>query len=214
MSNKLIHKYYIMHTRRNKSQRHIQFIAGLAVGLLIGLFPFTAIAQQMDMSGSPLNDYLKQAAQNNPELQADYNQYLAALEQVPQVTTLPDPEVSFGYFINPIETRVGPQQARFGLTQMFPWFGTLGSRGDVAIQKARAAFEAFRESRNSLFFEVHKTWYNLYEIEESIRIMQENIDILETYESISTRRYETGAVGQADILLVPIEKEDLKTNLA
>lgn len=192
----------------------MQLFSWLTVSLLIWLYPFTSMGQQLDEPDSSLNSYLQQAAQNNPGLQAEYQQYLAGLEQVPQVTTLPDPEVSFGYFINPIETRVGPQQARFGLTQMFPWFGTLGSRGNVATQKAKAAFEAFRESRNSLFFEVHKTWYNLYEIEESIRIIQENIDILETYESIATSRYETGEVSQADILLVQIEKEDLRTKLA
>lgn len=191
--------------------RHLRWL----VVVMLWLHPFNLAGQQVaDDASGLLTGYLMQAARNNPGLQADYQQYLAALQQVPQVSALPDPEVSFGYFINPIETRVGPQQARFGLTQMFPWFGTLGTRGDAAAQKARAAFETFRESRNQLFYQVHERWYHLYEIEQSIGIMQEHIGILDTYESIATSRYETGQVGQADILLVQIEKEDIRTKLA
>ena len=181
--------------------------------LLFIVFPVTLMAQQPDSTESQLDHYLVVAAENNPSLKAEYQKYLSALETVPQVHALPDPELSFGYFINPIETRVGPQQARFGLTQMFPWFGTLGTRGDAATEMAKAGFEGFREARNRLFFEVQKKWYRLYHIDQSIRIMQENISILETFESLAMRRYEAGQVGQVDVLRVQIEKEDLKTRL-
>lgn len=180
--------------------------------LLVGL-PLLGIAQQPDSTHSPIDRYLEQAAQNNPGLNAQFQQYLSALQQVPQVNTLPDPELSFGYFISPIETRLGPQQARFGLTQMFPWFGTLGAKGQAASQMAKAKFEAFQNARNQLFYRVQKQWYELYQIDQSIRILQENIEILETFESLATQRYENDQVGQVDVLRVQIEKEDLKTHL-
>ncbi len=181
--------------------------------LLVTILPPITMAQQSDTTASQLNRYLSQAAENNPSLKAEYRGYLSALENVPQVTSLPDPELSFGYFISPIETRVGPQQARFGLTQMFPWFGTLGAKGDAAAAMARARFEGFQEVRNKLFYDVQKQWYRLYHIDQSLRIMQENISILETFESLAIRRYEAGQVGQVDVLRVQIEKEDLKTRL-
>lgn len=180
--------------------------------LLVGL-PLLGIAQQPDSIHSGVNQYLQQAAQNNPELKAQYQQYLSSLQQVPQVNRLPDPELSFGYFISPIETRVGPQQARFGLTQMFPWFGTLGAKGQAASQMAKAKFEEFQDRRNQLFYQVHKQWYKLYQIGQSIQILQENIEILETFELLATQRYESNQVGQVDVLRVQIEKEDLKTRL-
>ncbi|MDX1585673.1 MAG: TolC family protein [Balneolaceae bacterium] len=168
-------------------------------------------AQETENIPSPLDQYLLQAAENNPSLRADYQNYLSGLEKVPQVKTLPDPELSFGYFISPIETRVGPQQARFGLTQMFPWFGTLNARGDAAAKMAQARFESFQEARNRLFYEVQKKWYRLYHIDQNIDILRENVSILETFESLAIRRYEAGQVGQVDVLRVQIEKEDLKT---
>lgn len=177
------------------------------------LLPLCGLAQQPDTTRPPIEHYLQQAAENNPKLKAQYHQYLAALEEVPQVTALPDPELSFGYFIQAIETRVGPQQARFGLTQMFPWFGTLDKRGKILSDKARAKFEAFQESRNQLFRDVQKKWYQLYHLEQSIRILEENVSILETFESLAMRRYESGQVGQVDVLRAQIEKEDLKSRL-
>ncbi|NQV01140.1 MAG: TolC family protein, partial [Bacteroidia bacterium] len=59
-----------------------------------------------------LESYLQEAAKHNPELKSRFNEYMAALEKVPQVGTLPDPTIAFGYFIMPVETRIGPQRAR------------------------------------------------------------------------------------------------------
>lgn len=191
----------------------LPFLQGVMAVLMFIVFPITSMAQQPDSTGTQMEQYLLQAAENNPSLKAEYRRYLSALENEPQVTALPDPELSFGYFIIPIETRVGPQQARFGLSQMFPWFGTLDARGDAASEMARARFEGFLEARNKLFFNVQKQWYRLYLIDQSIRIMQENINILETFESLAIRRYEAGQVAQVDVLRVQIEKEDLKTRL-
>jgi outer membrane protein TolC len=73
--------------------------------IIIILIPAIGFSQ-----GIP-EQYLTTAANNNPELKASFNEYMAALEKVPQVKSLPDPRFAFGYFIQPVETRVGPQQA-------------------------------------------------------------------------------------------------------
>jgi outer membrane protein TolC len=78
---------------------------------------------------------------------------------------------------------------------------------------AKAKFEAFQDQRNKLFYEVQKKWYQLYRLDQTIDILQENIEILETFESVTLQKYETDQVGQADVLRVQIEKEDLKTRL-
>jgi outer membrane protein TolC len=79
---------------------------------------------------------------------------------------------------------------------------------------AKARFETFQESRYSLFFNIKKTWYRLYLIDQSIQITRKNIDILETFESLATSRYETAQASQVDILRVQIEKEDLNVREA
>lgn len=161
-----------------------------------------------------LDDYFKLAAKSNPGLQAKYLEYEAALQKVPQVNSLADPTLSFGYFISPVETRVGPQQARFSLAQMFPWFGTLKAQGDAAALMAEAKYQSFIDARNKLYFQVASAYYPLYELNEWIKIEQENISILKSFKAIATGKFENGTGSMVDALRVDIMLKDAETNLS
>ncbi|MDR9407648.1 MAG: TolC family protein [Balneolaceae bacterium] len=174
---------------------------------LIMAMPFLLNAQSIE-------DYQKIAAENNPEVRSAFHQYLASLEEPDQMGVLPDPEIAFAYFISPIETRLGPQQARISLTQMFPWFGTLGDKREIASIQTKAHFETFRETRNRVFYQTEKAFLDLYELDRSIEIAKENLEILNSLVEISLRRYETNQATQVDVLRAQIEQEDLKTQLA
>ncbi|MDX1672911.1 MAG: TolC family protein [Balneolaceae bacterium] len=180
--------------------------------LITTLFLFAAVS--LPARSQDLNRYIERAAEHNPELKASFHRYLASLEKLPQVNTLPDPELAFGYFVSPIETRVGPQQARLGLTQMFPWFGTLETRRDKASYTAKMQFEQFQEVRNRVYYRVKDTWYRLFETRRAIDIIDENIAILESFESLTLQRLETAQASQVDVLRVQIELEELRTRRA
>ena len=160
-----------------------------------------------------LQSYQQEAAQNNPELKASFNRYLSVLEDRPQLGTLPDPEVAFAYFISPVETRVGPQRARISVTQMFPWFGSLADKQSVSDANAKAQFEQFREQRNRMFYQMEMIWSDLYEVDENIRIAEENLSIINTLLEVSLSRYENGLTSQVDVLRAQIEQEELKTQI-
>ncbi|HNP16917.1 MAG TPA: TolC family protein [Fulvivirga sp.] len=161
-----------------------------------------------------LDDYFKIAAENNPGLQAKYKEFEAAIQKVEQVNTLPDPNFSFGYFISPVETRVGPQRARFSLTQMFPWFGTLKAQGDAAALMAEAKYQSFLDARNRLYYQVAAAYYPLYELNQWKEIERENIEILESYKTIANKKFENGAGTMVDFLRVDIMLKDATTNLS
>lgn len=163
--------------------------------------------------GETLDDYFRIAAENNPGLQAKYKAYEAALQKVPQVSSLPDPTFSFGYFISNVETRVGPQRAKFSLTQMFPWFGTLSAQGEAAALAAEAKLQAFINARNKLYYRVAAAYYPLYELKRLREIERENIRILETYKSIATEKFKNGSGSMVDALRVDITLKDARTNL-
>jgi cobalt-zinc-cadmium efflux system outer membrane protein len=175
----------------------------LIIGLLIGV---TLHAQNLD-------DYYKLAAENNPGLKSQYAQFEAAMQKVSQVNSLPDPTLSFGYFISPVETRVGPQQAKFSLTQMFPWFGTLSSQGNAATLMAEAKYQSFLDARNMLFYQVASAYYPLFEQKGSIKIVQENVDILEAYKTISNSKFKNGSGSLVDVLRVDILLKESQTDL-
>ena len=144
-----------------------------------------------------LNEYLHLAAENNPEVKASFYDYLAAMEKIPQVGSLPDPELSLGFFIQPMDRLMGRQQADIRLMQMFPWFGMLSTRKDEAGKMAQAKYEVFQDTKNNLFFQVKNTWYQMCRLEEEIRITEENLKILQTYERLALVRFQGAGVGSS-----------------
>lgn len=161
-----------------------------------------------------LEEYLTMAAENSPLLKAKFNDYLAALETVPQVGALPDPQLAFGYFIQPVQTRVGPQEIRISATQMFPWFGTLNARKNVAIQTAKAKYELFEETKAKLYDEVRRTYYNLYFNQKAVSIVGENIEILQRFQKLAVIKVETGKISSVDEFRIEMEMGDLENQLA
>lgn len=165
-------------------------------------------------SQSVLDNYLKIAAENNPGLKASFSEYMAAMQKVPQVGTLPDPKAVFGYFIQSPETRVGPQRATFNLSQSFPWFGLLSAKEDVATDMAKAKYEAFENTKSNLFFEVKTAYYNYYFIEKAIQITKDNVEILQVFKRLSLVKIEAGKASIVDELRVELELNDLENQLA
>ena len=177
--------------------------------IIIALILFGGLGSQ----AQTLDEYFKIAAGNNPGLLSQYREFEAALQKVPQVSSLPDPSISFGYFVSPVETRVGPQQARFSLTQMFPWFGTLKAQGDAATLMAEAKYQSFLDAKNKLYFDVSAAYFPLYELREWMKIEERNIAILESYKTISNSKFKNGNGTLVDVLRVDIMLKEAKTTL-
>ena len=163
----------------------------------------SSLPELSDASG--LSDYLGYAALNNPELEAAFNRFKAALEEVPQVTALPDPRFNYKYYIEEVETRVGPQRQGLSISQMFPWFGKLKLRGDVAAQVANAAGQRYEEVKLRLFFEVKNAYYEYYYLARSIAITKENIDLVTHLESVARSRYATAGGNHPDVIRAQVE---------
>ncbi len=166
------------------------------------------------LNAQTLDDYFKVAAESNPGLQAKYKNVEAALQRVAQVSSLPDPNLSFGYFLSPVETRVGPQRARFSLTQMFPWFGTLKVQENEATLLAEAKYQKFLDARNELYYQVSAAYYPLYELKIFTSIEQENLNVLSSYKDIATVKFQNGKGAMVDVLRADIMLNDASTNLS
>ncbi|MEK6479331.1 TolC family protein [Catalinimonas sp. 4WD22] len=185
----------------------------LSITIYFLLFLLISVILSVEVKSQSLSAYMKVAAENNPGLKAKYQEYLSALERSPQVGALPDPRLSFGYFINPVQTRAGDQVARISLEQMLPWFGTLNARKDAATQEAKVRFEEFMQLRNELYFDIKKAYFQLYNIQQDIRLSKENIEILKSYERIATQKYENDLGTMVDILRVQMQIRNERNKL-
>lgn len=177
----------------------------------IGIFLLSLdVKAQKEVS---LKQYFILAAEHNPHLKGLFSQYLAALEQVTQVGSLPDPQVSFGYFILPIETRVGAQKANFSLNQMFPWFGTLEAHEQVAAEKAKIKLHMFNIGKMELYRDIGILYNELYYLHRAIEITAENLKLLESFKGLAEVYFESGKSGFSSVLQVEMEEEELQNEL-
>lgn len=164
----------------------------LAVALLAGAFN-TSQAQLPDS----LQHYMSIAAANNPGVMQKYYEYQASLQKVPQVGALPDPELTAGIFLSPMELMEGKQLAEFSLMQMFPWFGVLKNAKDEMSLMAMANYESLNDAKLALFYDVSRSWYALYLSRENIRISERNMDILHTVERLALTRFTHARAGNS-----------------
>lgn len=166
-----------------------------------------------NVKAQSINDYYTIAAENNPELKAKYKEFEAAMQKIPQVSALSDPNFSLGYYVSPINKNIGTQNIRLSLSQMFPWFGTLKAQKNVATLLAESKYQVFLDSKNQLFSQVATVYYPLYELLKLKEIEQENIKILESYKKIANAKFENGKGSLIDVLRVDIMIKDAETNL-
>ena len=167
----------------------------LTISIYFNLFLCISVYSQTDS----LLQYLEIAAGNNPTVQQRYAEYEAALQKVPQVGSLPDPELSLGVFLSPMELLGGNQLADIRLMQMFPWFGVLKNAKDETSLMAKAKFETFRDAKLEVYYNVQRTWYELNKIKQNIRISENNIDLLQSIERLAIVRFRAGPVGTSSI---------------
>lgn len=187
---------------------------GALIMFFLALWTNNSHAQEEEIGIGYLDKYLVLAAENNPQIRSLYKEYLAALEKVVQEGTLPDPQISFGYFIQPVETRVGAQQATASFSQMFPWFGTLDAQERVAAERAQARLQLFEDAKLELFRDVKITYTELYYLEMAIQVTEENLALLSSFKSIAEVQFESGKTGFSSVLQVELEEEELESRLA
>ncbi|UBZ15304.1 TolC family protein [Flagellimonas marinaquae] len=157
-----------------------------------------------------LESYLQEAEQNSPMIQALELRYNIAKEKVNEVNTLPNTTVAAGYFVSEPETRTGAQRARFSVSQMLPWFGTITARENYASSMAETEYAEIVIAKRKLALSLAQSYYNLYGIQAKQKVLQENIELLKTYETLALTSVEVGKASAVDILKLQIRQNELQ----
>jgi outer membrane protein, heavy metal efflux system len=167
-----------------------------------------------DAAENLLPTYLKIAAENNGELQSAFSKWRAAIQKAPQVSTLPDPQFTFGVYIVPVETRVGPQRMSYALTQKFPWIGKLDAKENIALREADV-FKAKADSiKTTIFRNVKVAYYELLYLQRAIQLTTEQVELLEFLEATIRARYSSGNALYSDVLRTQVELDSSRNRKA
>jgi cobalt-zinc-cadmium efflux system outer membrane protein len=152
-----------------------------------------------------LESLIKEAIQNNPNLKAAYNEWKAQEFKVVQAASLPDPMASFTYFGANVETRVGPQQNKYGLSQKVPFPGKLSLKAKSQAKQAAIFKEKYEAAKRELIKNIKFVYLDIYWIDQATQVSDEEKSIIESLEKVSQKKYESNIVGQQDVIKAQVE---------
>ena len=164
---------------------------------------------------TPVEQLIAYAVTNNPEIAAARSRSEALLARVPQARSLEDPILATTVFLEEIQTAAGPQQLMLSLSQRFPWFGKRDARGEIACHNAQMAYAELANIELGVVEQVSLAYYDLYFIDQAIRLYRELLPNIEDVIAITQTRYETNSqrVGLESVLQAEVTLHKLQITL-
>lgn len=172
--------------------------------ILLGMLLF-----QFVCSGQTLQEYLKEAAANNPELQAMKYQIQGEEEKIKEVGSLPETSVGAGYFMSEPETRTGAQKAKLSVQQKIPWFGTNASKRKTQQTKSEMTKSKYEVLKRKIFLQIEQKYYQVYGLKATLKVLEQREKILDTYKELGLVAVENNKASTVDILRINIAKNGI-----
>ncbi len=175
--------------------------------LLVILGALLAMPSGLWAETEPLDSLIETLRTQNPELMALRQQIQAAKERVPQERSLMDPMI--GVDIEGIPRRQfsynNYMDIEYMVSQQIPFPGKRRLRGKMAEQGVALLEKEYQAREQQVALEFKKTYYQLYWIERSIQINQENSKLVEQISQIASAKYSTGQATQQDVIKAQVE---------
>tara|TARA_R110002072_G_scaffold4377_3_gene30657 strand:+ start:1429 stop:2787 length:1359 start_codon:yes stop_codon:yes gene_type:complete len=166
-------------------------------------------------SASTLQDYLALALERNRGIQADAQRWRAGLERIPQARSLPDPTLSYGGFIERVETRIGPQRHAIGLMQRLPWPGKLSAASAQALEAAEGRRAKTESTRLRVVFDVRAAYADYCYLARELAVTREILQLVRHWEAVAQARFRSGArAAHRDVIKAQVEIGRLEDRVA
>jgi len=189
------------------------FQAGAIVLLLVPALPAADLP-------TPLSALLDEAARSNPDIQATRLGWQAATQVPSQVSTLPDPQVTFQHFsVGSPRPFAGYSNSDFayvglGISQDLPYPGKLKLKGEAAQQDAAISRNKLEAVRRTVLQQIKEAYYQIAYVQQTLEVLDRNGKLLEQLEKIADSRYRVGEGSQQDILKSQLERTKLLREVA
>jgi outer membrane protein, heavy metal efflux system len=161
---------------------------------------------------TPLSQLLVEAEANSPEISAADYGARAARQLAPQVTTLPDPKLTyqqlsvgspkpFGGYTNSDFAYIG-----VGASQELPYPGKLRARGAVAERDADMKQAEVEVTKTSIADSVKVDYLQLAYLQQTLGILRQNESVLDQLIQDATAHYQVGQGMQQDVLKAQVNR--------
>jgi outer membrane protein TolC len=167
---------------------------------------FTAPARA-ESTPPTLEGWIAMAEDANPGLHAADARVEAAEYAADGAGTWPAPIVGYGWFLEPVQTRVGPQEHKLSITQALPIFGQNGMRSKAAGASAEAVASLRDAERDELRVRLTRLWNQLWLLDRLLEVAAEDLDLVEALENSALSQYRAGRSSQAAVVRIELERE-------
>jgi len=166
---------------------------------------------------SVLTDLVQEALDKNPSIQAASARVAALRHRVPQVKSMPDPNVSIGWAgdLAPFKVQRGDPSSYRGInvSQQIPYSGKLRLKGEIADRDAEAAVWNVESTKRVLVAEVKVAYFEYLYTYQAIETINKNKELLVKLAKITEARYSVGKGIQQDIIKAQIEISRIQQRL-
>ena len=176
---------------------------------IIFIFSFSLFTFNF-LGAQELQSLISESLLNSPKIKKFELQYRIASEKVNEVNTLPNTDFGVGYFISEPETRTGAQRFKVSIKQRLPWFGSITARENYINSLAFTKYEDITIAKRKLIVSVSKSYYKLATNTAKKAILNNNIKLLKTYETLALKSVEVGKASVVDVLLLQIRTNEIQ----
>jgi outer membrane protein TolC len=179
----------------------------LATRPLLGETPAASVS--LEGEDPQLAALVEEALAMNPDLLAVQEAVAAARERPEQVSSRADPMVFVAYTNDGWSPSLGTRDMTtlaFMGSQVLPWPGKLGLRGDIAGLEADALAPRLDRARLGLVAAVKRAYWSLVLAQELERLIDEQEQTWKEIEGVARARYAVGQGAQQDVLRVQVEQ--------
>ena len=160
-----------------------------------------------------LSTVLQLVLARSPSIAQARKEWAAAIERVPQATSLPDPALTVLHFVENVETRVGPQQNVVTLAQRIPFPTKLLNAGAVAEEGARIAALRYSAAVRDALVAAKTAWYEYSYLVRARVLVESNLEIAGRLASIGSELYEQDKALFLDVLKAESQLAQLQYDL-
>ncbi|MCA9246190.1 MAG: TolC family protein [Planctomycetales bacterium] len=161
----------------------------------------------------PVDEYIRFALGQNPEIQAARKRMESLAHQVPVAASLPDPMLNVTAQPEPVQTAAGQQDVILSASQKFHWFGKLDARAAVAESQTNVARADLAAAELATIAQVKQAYYELYFIQQSIAVTEAERRLLGQIRDVANSRYKAARTSQQDVLRADLEISNIETEL-
>lgn len=159
-----------------------------------------------------LEEALSYGIRKNANLKSAFYSWKASVHEIKQATSLEDPQVTFKLGIDHVETRLGPQEAAFSVSQQVPFPGKLHTQGREALALSRQKYEEYQKNKLEYYYELKDAYFEYWFLYKNILVTKKNQELLENIEGVAQSKFKSGLASNQDLLKAQVELGKLEND--